>query len=330
MSSIAFAVPRWAGSRDQREWTRQLDAFRTAVSREYYHSNALIEAPGEGGEIRIDRADAGSLSILRYVSSARTQVDRSWQQIREDQSRFFVLWFVIKGRIWITQSNRTAQVEAGAFALSSSGIPFRISSMPDDSGCHQSYQVLIPRHVMAGFSRELHGSCARPFFMSPAADIALGLFEKLLDTVEHLSPALAQRLAEDALDAAISAIPDNTAGGSLDQAERDRLNTIRQFIERNIDVPGLTAAMVAKGCGISASYLFKLLAADNANFRQYLWAVRLDRAHSLLADPEGLRHSVSEVAQMVGFKSNAHFSRAFRKHFGVRPSDCMKLADRHA
>lgn len=160
--------------------------------------------------------------------------------------------------------------------------------------------------------------------MTPAASLSLALFERLLDCVEHIPPELAQRLAEDALDAAVSAIPEYKPDGGLDQAAQDSLNTIRLFIERNIDMPGLTAAIVAKACGISTSYLFKLLAADGASFRTYLWTIRLERAHSLLLNRSAHRNSVSEISQMVGFRNNAHFSRAFRKRFGLRPSDCMK------
>ncbi len=46
--------------------------------------------------------------------------------------------------------------------------------------------------------------------------------------------------------------------------------------------------------------------------------MRLERAGQLLRAGAG---TVSEVAYGVGFKSLSHFSRRFREHYGVAPSD---------
>lgn len=324
MACVAFAVPKCKRLRDKAAWAAQLDAFRAAVAQEYYQSDAVVDMPGDEGEIRIDRANAGPLSILRYVSSAHTQVDRSWKQIRADGSRFLVIWFVLKGSLWITQKDRTARIEPGTFALSSSGVPFRISSTPDTTGCHESCQILVPRHVVAGLPRNVEASCARPFLMTAPATLSLAMFETLLETAEEIGPDLAERTALTALEALISAMPAPAAAGDLDRAAQDRLKAVGHYIERNIDVQGLTAETVARACGISTSYMFKLLAAQGGNFRGFLWTFRLERARQILEGPGARAASIGEIARMVGFRSNAHFSRAFRKQFGMRPTDCAR------
>jgi AraC-like DNA-binding protein len=53
-------------------------------------------------------------------------------------------------------------------------------------------------------------------------------------------------------------------------------------------------------------------------FRQHLTAVRMERAAELLT----LRPAtVREVAHRVGYRQPAQFAKAFRRHFGVAPSD---------
>jgi AraC-like DNA-binding protein len=56
----------------------------------------------------------------------------------------------------------------------------------------------------------------------------------------------------------------------------------------------------------------------DTTFRSHLTGVRMDRAAELLA-----RRSltVREVAHRVGYRQPAQFAKAFRRHFGVAPSD---------
>src|SRR3954468_5300352 len=53
-------------------------------------------------------------------------------------------------------------------------------------------------------------------------------------------------------------------------------------------------------------------------FRDHLTAVRMEKAGDLLS-ARGL--TVREVAHRVGYRQPAQFAKAFRRHFGVAPSD---------
>lgn len=53
---------------------------------------------------------------------------------------------------------------------------------------------------------------------------------------------------------------------------------------------------------------------------------RLDRAHAMLADPGQRHRRVLEIALDSGFDDVSAFSRAFRRHFGLTPSDVRSLA----
>ena len=52
--------------------------------------------------------------------------------------------------------------------------------------------------------------------------------------------------------------------------------------------------------------------------------LRLERASQLLAAGSG---TVAAVAYSVGFKSPSHFSAAFRKAFGISPSEHIEKAE---
>ncbi len=90
------------------------------------------------------------------------------------------------------------------------------------------------------------------------------------------------------------------------------------LMEANIEEP-LTTAELAEHLGISRRQLERL-------FKKYLRAVpsryyldlRLQRARRLLRESE---RPAGEVAMMTGFSSAAHFSTAYRNHFGLTPRE---------
>jgi AraC family transcriptional regulator of adaptative response / methylphosphotriester-DNA alkyltransferase methyltransferase len=53
-------------------------------------------------------------------------------------------------------------------------------------------------------------------------------------------------------------------------------------------------------------------------FREHLCAVRMEAAAALLRRPE---LTVGTVAHRVGYRQQAHFAKAFRRHTGLAPSD---------
>jgi AraC-like DNA-binding protein/ligand-binding sensor protein len=91
----------------------------------------------------------------------------------------------------------------------------------------------------------------------------------------------------------------------------------KKFISQNQD-SALCLATVAKAVNTSTFYFCKLFKKTTGlTFTEYVNRVRIEKAKTLLADPN---HRVSEVAYDVGFQSLTHFNRIFRKIEGQSPS----------
>lgn len=100
------------------------------------------------------------------------------------------------------------------------------------------------------------------------------------------------------------------------------LANARVFVEDHLTDPGLNAARVAAGIGISERHLSRAFAAAGSSLPQYVLARRLERARGLLlADP---RPTIAEVAGRCGFGSVRYFSQTFRAHFGFRAADLRR------
>lgn len=85
----------------------------------------------------------------------------------------------------------------------------------------------------------------------------------------------------------------------------------------------LTAAVCARQMGLSSSrFLHRFSAHTGLSLRPYLRWRRL-----LVALREAMQGaSLTEAAHTAGFSDAAHFTRTFRRHFGLAPSTLMGMA----
>jgi AraC-like DNA-binding protein len=97
---------------------------------------------------------------------------------------------------------------------------------------------------------------------------------------------------------------------------------LRYVEERLEEMPRLEVA--AERAGLSPSRLRHLFRSEvGLPFRRFILWARLRRAAELAA--RGL--SITAGAVGAGFSDGAHFSRTFRRHFGLSPSDVLPLIE---
>lgn len=106
---------------------------------------------------------------------------------------------------------------------------------------------------------------------------------------------------------------------ALSEQDRKFMDELYALMQKRAGELDLNVAAVSRDLLISQSkftYKLKELTGDTPGvfFRKY----KLNKAAQLLR--EG-KHNVSEVALMTGFATAAHFSVAFKKQFGVSPSE---------
>ncbi len=93
------------------------------------------------------------------------------------------------------------------------------------------------------------------------------------------------------------------------------------YIRENFQKP-IQLSMVAEACNVTSSYLSRLFKEYlGTNFVDYINQFRLNKAITLL---EGKKYSIKEVASLVGYQDPNYFSRIFRRHMGISPSDLEK------
>ena len=114
-------------------------------------------------------------------------------------------------------------------------------------------------------------------------------------------------------------IEDDFLSPELSASDAEFLRTLRRTLEQQISNEFLGIEELAQMLNISRMQLHrKLKALSQQSATEYLRIYRLERAMSLLKNKEG---NVKQVSKMVGFGNEKYFSKAFKAHFGISPSE---------
>ncbi len=105
-----------------------------------------------------------------------------------------------------------------------------------------------------------------------------------------------------------------------------RLHTIKSDILENLRQRSFSIHGVASRHGITVSYVRQLFAAEGITFTEFVLQQRLAAARLMLRDARFSDRSISAVAFEVGFGDLPNFNRAFRRRYGMRPSEMREKA----
>ena len=173
---------------------------------------------------------------------------------------------------------------------------------------------------------------AAPIRLVPAQTTALRLMtgyvrdalsEPVLSSAS-LADAVAAHLTELialSLDPASAAAPPASLGG----VRAARLAAVKADIGRHLSDGTLSAAALAARHRISVRYLHKLFEDEELTYSQYVLSQRLALARRRLRHPGFATRTISSIASDAGFGDLSYFNRAFRRWYGITPSEARRF-----
>lgn len=302
------------------------DYWRDLICDEFVKLECDVTRQGPfQGELR------GGVGIanLRFseVISDPQLVRRSKRHINSASEEEFLISFQLEQQGCVRQDGREAILQPGSFALYDSTRPYTLSfNEPFHQFIVQMPKEVLSRHLIAPEQYTAIpisgttglGAILCNFVFSLAREM-----HHLEQPPEELSDNLVNMIAmafSSSLMLKQSAYPPNAAGDTL----RHR---VRQYIEANLFDPRLSNNEIAAAQGISPRYLHKLFAEEEVSLHALILDKRLQKAYQLLTDPAYQGHSIERIAYGLGFSSPAHFSRIFKKHFDLSPSEVKRAEE---
>jgi AraC-like DNA-binding protein len=117
------------------------------------------------------------------------------------------------------------------------------------------------------------------------------------------------------------------AGHATAVTQREALRErIKQFVTEHLGDASLSVDAIALALNCSRRQLYNAFAEEPDGVAGYILRRRLEACRRAFDDRSLDRRSITEVALEFGFSNMAHFSRVFRSHLGMAPSDYRRLS----
>ncbi|MFT3774923.1 MAG: helix-turn-helix domain-containing protein [Minicystis sp.] len=183
---------------------------------------------------------------------------------------------------------------------------------------HTEHLVAIIPHELAARRGVSLGQLSRQKFSTRegVGRVAASLLDATLGTLSTITPGSEADLSASILNLALSPIAP-AEGGMATLRYR-----IKAHVRERIRDPELSLEGIAAALGCSTRYLHRAFADEPETITDHIWALRLEGCREELSRRRD--RTISEVAFSWGFSSSAHFSRLFRKRFGVSPSELRR------
>ncbi len=300
----------------------RLDYWRGIVCDEFVKLDCeQVQAGNFDGELR-GGVGVADLQFAEIISDPQ-YVERTRRQIARSTEAEFLISFQLAQQGLVRQSGREALLTPGSFALYDSTQPY---SLTFRQRFHQ-FVVQIPsevlrRHLMNPEQYTAIAISGNSGLGSVLTDFIFSLAREL----QHLQQA-PDELSENLVNMIAMAF---TSSLMLEQVGdhgvvRDALKRrVRQYIDSNLCNPELSNHHIARAQGISIRYLHKLFQHETETLHTLILNKRLQKSRQMLNDSAYAGHSIECIAYSVGFSSPAHFSRCFKKHYGISPRDARR------
>lgn len=110
--------------------------------------------------------------------------------------------------------------------------------------------------------------------------------------------------------------------GENQDKEEILIQKIVSYIQERYDQCSLNLSSMARDFAMKESFLYHFMQTRmQTSFAQYLEEYRLTRAAALFSEKQ---MTITEVTALCGYANSQTFRRAFRKHYGMLPSDYQK------
>ncbi len=309
------------------ETVRSLSTFGLAPRQQIQRwSDALTELCGR---FDVDPLEASSLEgRINYTTVSRLklcQIEASQHRIghadwwiRSAKHPYVKILFQSVGISYFEQDGRRIELAPGDCLAYDVSCPHTITNPM----LTRHEVVIVPKELLRerGFHLEKMSAC-KISSRAGTGRIAHEFVHAAFGEATRLSPTSAAGVAESLIDLLL--LPLREADTAFDRVGPEAMYIRAQaFIRERLRDPDLCIDQISAALGCTKRYLHMLFSERGITISDYIWRARLQNCRQELETHGG--KTITDVAFSWGFSSSSHFSRVFRKYFGIVPSSILK------
>lgn len=300
-----------------------LDGYTTVLDSLAYPGDLKVHGATPYLDLAACRLMSGGLAIR--LATTPMQVRHTAEHICQPDDASVLVTFLMEGAGRLEQAGRVMDFGPG-------DITFRTTAQPSVITMLRPSRLMVlsvPVQRFFGAFDKLGRD-----FVPGRADARQALAMTARAHIDHVFPDLPSMqtstayFAEQALVALLAAAYCESVAAPEPgpDAEADRWLRLVAFIDANLGDASLSVDRIAAALKVSKRRIHRLFESRGQQYGTYLRRLRLQRARAELEN-DRLRHlSVTEIGLRNGFRDSSHFSRSFREHYGVPPSNHRQAA----
>ena len=258
------------------------------------------------------------VELMQHSSDAVIGIRTSEHVARHGRDDIAIDLMVECGPGTILDQNGQHILTSGDLVIADYGQPLQVIRSR-----HRSISIMLPRHTASeALGVPVAMLAGRSITTNGIGGLLRSHMRASMDEAPHMTAqqrALAVTIATDltlaALQAELSVLID------IERFALGFYHAARRVIARDCRDPALTPNIIAAEIGCSRATLYRMFASHGETVAASIWLARLTVASQMLASPRHRLASVADIAFRSGFSEPVSFSRMFKRHFGMTPSD---------
>ncbi|MFC5496565.1 helix-turn-helix domain-containing protein [Caenimonas terrae] len=266
---------------------------------------------------RMAASHAGDV-ILTRLDANRHRVVRTPQMARGSSAGYLKIVAPWRGSAQVEQQGRTATARYGGWVIYDTTGSYSIAN-PERA---EHLIVMLPKDQMAERGVRLGDLMARHVGgANGISRIALDTMRSTYQELPNMSEAAARGAGELIMQLVRLSLLE-LSGQETAVTQREALkDRIRDHVASHLRDPQLSIDSIARALNCSKRHLFNAFAGDDVTLAGYIQRQRLEACVRDLREHAPGGRPITEIALSWGFSNLSHFSRVFRDHIGMSPSE---------
>lgn len=256
--------------------------------------------------------------ILTKLEANRHRVLRSPDLARRSDTGYLKIVAPWRGSADVEQQGRSANARDGGWVIYDTTGSYAIHN-PERV---EHLIVMLPKAQMAERGVRLDQLMARHVGgASGISKVALETMRSTYQELPHMSDEAARGAGElimQLVRLSLLELSGQETAVTQREALRDR---IRAHVASHLHDPRLSVDSISRALNCSRRHLYNAFADDDETLGSYIQRQRLAACMRALRGDGAAARPITDIAMSCGFSNLSHFSRVFREHTGMSPSD---------
>jgi AraC-like DNA-binding protein len=297
--------------------SERLEFWHEVVCKKYVSASAETEVADDDFSGSLTSGELGPL-VVSELDAPLHFWSRTPRHIQSDGQDAFIVSLIQRGSGELTQLGRSVRLGPGDLVIYDTAATF------DYALRARTQLVKVPRRLLESKLDRPADFLARKIDCSnPLSSTLSELLTRCLniELSREPGPSIAKRLSNTVVDL-LASICDLERDAPHEAQTSRPLERVMRFARANLDDPDLRPETLAAAGAMSVRSLNRLFGTLGATPMRWVWSERLEASRAALM--QGEVRSVTDAAFAHGFSDLGHFSRSFKRTFGMSPQTMLR------